>query len=268
VPEIAIPSYGSVFVRLTRFDSESAEDKEQGSGTAFIASNGPGSFLVTNWHVLTGSNPETGEQRGYIPDTIWVDFHSDDVEIPSTHRYPLYDAQRTPLWLVHPERGHAVDIAALPFALGGSWGIHPGRAVRIESYRLDGSPHEILIEPTTDVSVIGYPFGQRSAGTLGIWTRGTVATEPELPYQGDPVFLIDCRAREGQSGSPVIAYRPSHTMTRLTNGHTVAFSGPTWNLLGVYAGRINPQSDLGRVWKRHLIREVVESGVRDSFDFY
>ena len=53
-----------------------------------------------------------------------------------------------------------------------------------------------------------------------------------------------------------------------TNGHAQMNSGPVWQLLGVYSGRISTESDLGKVWKLSVLREVVEQGVRDSFEFF
>jgi len=38
---------------------------------------------------------------------------------------------------------------------------------------------------------------------------------------------------------------------------SLAFGGPVTNLLGVYSGRVNEQSDLGRVWKVQAVRDIL-----------
>lgn len=52
-----------------------------------------------------------------------------------------------------------------------------------------------------------FPFGLAGGGSLAIWATGLMATEPEIDYNNQPTFLIDCRARPGQSVSAVIAHR-------------------------------------------------------------
>ena len=70
------------------------------------------------------------------------------------------------------------------------------------------------------------------------------------------MFLIDCRSRPGQSGSPVWA--------RFRKGDVVTHKGQDYQaketvnyFLGVYSGRLRGDSDLGLVWKRSCIEELV-----------
>ena len=37
-------------------------------------------------------------------------------------------------------------------------------------------------------------------------------------------------------------------------------TGPAWSFIGVYSGRIDDDSDLGIVWKRHALEEIVNYG--------
>lgn len=103
-----------------------------------------------------------------------------------------------------------------------------------------------------------FPFGLDGGGLLAIWATGFMATDPEVDYNNQPTFLIDCRARPGQSGSAVIAHR-NGGMVALEGGGTAAFSGPVTRFLGIYSGRINEQSDLGIVWKASSIKELLDS---------
>jgi len=69
------------------------------------------------------------------------------------------------------------------------------------------------------------------------------------------VFLIDCRSRKGQSGSPVIAYR-NGVWTAYDDNTSGVPNGPQFRFLGVYSGRIHSESDLGMVWKPRAIAET------------
>jgi hypothetical protein len=85
-----------------------------------------------------------------------------------------------------------------------------------------------------------------------------MASESFVNFRDLPVFLVDCRTRQGQSGSAVIAYR-SGGMVAMEDGSSAAFNGPVTKFLGIYSGRINSESDLGIVWKSSAILELVES---------
>jgi hypothetical protein len=94
-------------------------------------------------------------------------------------------------------------------------------------------------------------------GALPIWATGFIASEPDVDYNALPLFLIDCRSRPGQSGSPVVAYRSGAVTTK--TGAAMFAGPPRYRLLGIYSGRINDQSDVGMVWKVSAIQELVAS---------
>ncbi|MGR6779845.1 hypothetical protein ACU5B6_09475 [Moritella viscosa] len=54
-----------------------------------------------------------------------------------------------------------------------------------------------IIGPAENVSVIGFPFGLSSHGKLPVWATGFMAQELSLISPENPVFLIDCRTRQG-----------------------------------------------------------------------
>jgi hypothetical protein len=88
--------------------------------------------------------------------------------------------------------------------------------------------------PADPVSEVSFPFGLAGGGLFAIWATGALATEPITDFGDLPVSLIDCRSRQGQSGSPVIAYR-SGGMVPITAGAAAAFAGGAWRLLSVYS---------------------------------
>ncbi len=108
--------------------------------------------------------------------------------------------------------------------------------------------------PTLEVFVIGYPFGEFGPGQTALWTRGTVASEYGTPDA--PFLLIDARSRQGQSGAPVVKFDLHGNLSPF--GGIVSGVGPAYVLGGLYSGRINPQSDIGTVWKSETLIEILD----------
>lgn len=155
-----------------------------------------------------------------------------------------------PRWREHPALGAKADFVALPLT--------DLTDVELYPYDLANPGPAIFVGPADVLSVIGFPFGITAGGAFGVWATGFLASEPDVDYNGLPIVLIDCRSRQGQSGSPVIAYR-SGGMVAMADGKSAAFGGPVWKFLGIYSGRINAQSDLGIVWKAAAIKQLVQS---------
>ena len=241
------PSVQSLFLQI-QFDGEVL-----GSGTGFVAESGLGPVLITNLHNVTGRHPITGQilsRTGGIPNELLILQNRANrlgQWVPKTEA--LLDGAE-PRWVEHPQLGSDADFVALPLAELDDVELYP--------HSLGEGDPMIMVSPADTVSVVGFPFGIRTGGSLAIWATGFVATEPDLDHEGRPVFLIDCRARQGQSGSAVIAHR-SGGMVTLEDGSSAVFQGPVSRFLGVYSGRINLESDLGIVWKAHAIQELVES---------
>jgi hypothetical protein len=155
-----------------------------------------------------------------------------------------------PLWIEHPTLGERADFVALPLTQLND--------VEISPYDLNNTGPDIFVGPADSLSVIGFPFGIQAGGSLAVWATGFMASEPDINLGNLPVFLIDCRSRQGQSGSAVIAYR-SGGMVAMANGGSAAFGGPVYKFLGIYSGRINQESDLGIVWKASAIKELIDN---------
>lgn len=100
------------------------------------------------------------------------------------------------------------------------------------------------VRPTDSVYVLGYPNSVEAfSPTMPIWTTGSVANE----VNAGPIerFFIDSRTRPGQSGSPVIFYRPQSYSFGGGLGTNVPEAAA---LLGIYSGRTDDESDIGSVW--------------------
>jgi hypothetical protein len=226
---------------------------ELGTATAFVVTYRGEHYLVTNWHVAAGRNADTGvvvSKSGGVPDRLAVLHHV--ASKPGHWQYRthlLYDDDDDPLWLEHPVHGRSVDVVALPLG--------PVKGAHFFPYDLHNLGPRIVFGPSNAVSIIGFPFALSGGGGLGVWVQGTLATEPSIDYGDVPLLLVDSRTREGQSGSPVILYRTDGYVTEggemINNGVAAA------RLVGVYSGRINEESDLGRVWRITALFEILDA---------
>ena len=169
------------------------------SGTCFFVMSEDGPVLVTNRHNFTGRDNITGQllhKQGAVPDHAVVTMHG-----PHEVHYHIdledHEKRGAPAWTEHPTWGAKADIVALPV---NEMTKIVGEA---NSVSLDDDWHRW--EVGSELHVIGYPYGQ-IGGPFPIWSKGSIASEPDVDIADLPVFLIDCRSRTGQSGSPVFAH--------------------------------------------------------------
>ncbi|MDF9716042.1 serine protease [Nocardioides sp. ChNu-99] len=248
---IELPSVQSLLIRMF------VRGQVLSIGTAFMVHRDGAHWLVTNRHNLAGRRSDTNEPMSptaAVPDTVQVAHNvAGHLGAWQFTDYPLYDAEGRPLWLEHAQFGRAVDVVALQIASDPNLMFFP--------HSLEPGDPEVLIQVTTDVHVVGFPFGITSGGALAVWTRGSVASEYGFDLNDLPAFLIDARTRPGQSGSPVLFHSTGvnavPTATAMIMG-----GGPITRFLGVYSGRINNESDLGVVWRARAVGDVISRGVR------
>lgn len=228
------------------------------SGTCFFVMSGDGPVLVTNRHNFTGRDNITGKtlHKGCgIPDHAVVTLHG-----PQEVHYHIdlvdHENPEAPSWVEHPTLGAKADIVALPVKEMANI-IGEINSVSLDGISSQGNWHRWDVG--SELQVIGYPYGQ-IGGPFPIWSKGFIASEPDVDIAGLPMFLIDCRSRPGQSGSPVWA--------RFRKGDVVTYKGHDYQakktmnyFLGVYSGRLRGDSDLGLVWKRSCIEELVKHAV-------
>jgi hypothetical protein len=120
-----------------------------------------------------------------------------------------------------------------------------------------------------DAFILGFPKGIAHQQLLPIWKRGSIATEPEIPREDDlPVFLVDTATREGMSGAPVLLR--SFSGYGKADGSSVLGTGPFTRFIGIYSGRFGADDELavqlGRVWHRSVIDELLANGVPGSYE--
>lgn len=230
--------------------------------SGFIVTGPTGPLLITSRHVVTGRDQDTGtplSASGGIPDNVLVTHNGSEKDAKGSDTLviaseSLYDDSGAPRWFEHPILRDRADIVALPLTrLAG---------IELMPVTITHSSNPISCRPTEMVSVVGYPFGRSGPGSLAIWAAGFIASEIGILWNGLPIILIDCRSRPGQSGSPVFAYRPS-LFIRENGELQVPVPGTAgYRFLGVYGGRIHPDSDIGMVWNADCLRELVDSTSR------
>lgn len=236
-------------------------DTKLGSGTAFFAGSVNHFLLFTNKHIVTGKNIETNEiisSHSGIPNNIKIaipipkSINKNEFTVSFYQQFtiPLYENDDhldydNKLWFEHSNP--KVDVVGLKF--------NPSEIDLEKLILKTESWHTWGVGDL--VNVVGYPFGL-SADGFPIWMTGYIASEPAINQNNAQRYLVDCRTREGNSGSPVIG--------RFRIGDVVKYKGKrytakdeTYQLIGVYSGRVNKDSDIGVVWKMEVIKEILEN---------
>lgn len=225
-------------------------DNPLGTGTGFVVKSDGREYLVTNWHNLSGRHPESGavlHSQGGLPEEVIIMHHSSQRLGSWTPREePLEDSSGDRRWHAHPD-GSNVDIAALP--------LQNTDSVTTYTLDLDLANEGLALQPAMAVSIVGFPLGETASGALPIWKTGHIASDPDVDYGGNPVFLVDATTRSGMSGSPV--YRREYGAVRKEGGGMELGTGSSTQFLGIYSGRIRDNSEVGRVWKPKAIRELL-----------
>jgi hypothetical protein len=251
------------------------EQVELGIGTAFFYSYCGRSYLVTNWHIVTGRHPSNFRllsQTGDIPDALvcQIPFHERASEATSVIRWvrkilELYvdNDHLHPIWWEHPDHGCRVDAVAIDIE-----GIDETAAKAANDTSLDLEMSQLIAG--MDVFVLGYPRGMSGGGRFPIWKRASIASEPDIDLDGLPKFFIDTATREGMSGSPVYA---QETGFWAPEGKTLldgGVFGREHRFLGVYSGRVGDdqfQAQLGIVWKEDAITKIISAQKRGESSF-
>ncbi len=226
------------------------DDKLLSRGTAFFWEEKGQTFLVTNWHNISGKNPFTGKhlsENAAEPNRITFDvFQGGDLNKRRTGSIDLFEND-IPTWLEHPTHKSRVDVVCKKIDLS-DHSVYPINT-------LANNPIATMIGQ--DVFILGYPMGI-DIHRLPIWKRGSVASEPDIDVDDLPKFYVDTATASGMSGSPVIR---RETSGKMEDGGFVISAGIMSRLVGVYSGRIAPkdkhEAHLGIVWKSSVIPEII-----------
>jgi hypothetical protein len=233
-------------------------------------------YLVTSYHVLTGSRPS--EQKPPQGDSITFQFHRSEAvpgDIKNVH-LPLFTKDEKPRWITSSSCPEA-DLAVIPLLNS----LYNGCDIKALSPEW-AEKGDVKIRPAMTVTLVGYPDGfYDKTNALPVWQTGSVASEPEIDFDAKPLFLIDASAVPGMSGAPVFAI--SYGTYQRKNG---SIKGEVQKFLGIYAHASGKPRDkekyleleeshdkksglvesealtIGYVWKASLIKQTL-----DSIDF-
>lgn len=226
-------------------------------------------FLVTNYHVLTGSSPS--ENKPPIGNNIKFNLHisNDNPEKIPEFRIPIYTKEGNPTWLVNENHKEA-DLAIIPM---------PNEFMKIAEtvncINEKWANNELKVRTATRTTVVGYPYGYYDkTNSLPIWKTGSIASEPDVDFDGKKLIVLDISAFPGMSGAPVFA-RVQGMYETIEGGMK---EGLINKFLGIYASmqmlnknkflellitkntvgiKDSESLQLGHVWKSELIFEVL-----------
>ena len=261
------------------------------SATGFIYRYAKTYALVTNWHVLTGINPDTGknidDRYASRPNRVkfYLNIFTDTIgqfDIKPFSADLLKDEQ--PIWFQLPQSNPPIDIALIELESI----IEDFDQIKERIGHLQGGQMLVYMDEQNapkfayhayprvgaEVFILGFPKGI-SHGSFPIWKGGSIATEPlhnvarRGATSGAPVILVDAVTRDGMSGSPVL-YFGSEVVGDF--GPSTAETGMS-RVVGVYAGRegVTPEENsmsLGRVWRVELLDALFSAErCRGGYDF-
>ena len=254
--QFSYPSLRALYIEVKR-------DELVSKATGFVVLTSKGPHLITNKHVVTGTNVNT-RIVDWIPTHLAIHHHKKGALGQWVVREEELTIDNENVWVEHRALGAGADFVAVPLK----------NLKDVDFYDVDlknpfysecesDRSRDFMLGPSDTVSIVGFPFGKSSSGYFPIWVTGFLASELTADFEGLPVQLVDSRTRQGQSGSPVFAYRSGGSIP-ISVGASCIFSGPVAKFIGVYSGRINADSDLGRVWKTSALIElitIIENGL-------
>jgi len=196
-------------------------------------------FLITNWHVVTGRDPQS---RDFIkPERLRpVELLVREWSTDKILSIPLYDDEDKPRWreiddeVPFEVKTSVIDVVAIPVPTSVNPIFFGGLTSALYQHP----------QPNDEVVVMGYPYHRFKC----IWKTCHIA---ESIADHRTYFLINGRTKEGMSGSGVFT-----TAERSQHGHV---------LIGIYSGRISEVGvnrtlndlDLGIVWKLHALNRLI-----------
>ena len=229
-----------------------------GNASGFIVKYKGIHFLVTNWHVFSGKNYQTGEvlhSSGALPGFINFNLNHLDNGIGS-----VYNVTEQPIshfnfkiWFEHPSTEHKFDVAVMPIENHVKPFENKIQALNIE----DNTIIEENLKVMDGIFIIGYPLKNLSTpNRYPIYKTGTIASEPNI--QGAlPHILVDTKTKSGMSGSLVVIEK---TLVEEKSEFEKTIHFKKNYLIGIYSGRESiskefNEAELGIIWplKKSLI---------------
>lgn len=238
-----------------------SDETKLSHGTAFFYKKKNKTYLITNFHNLSGINPNNGkllDPSGRTPTKITFSVCKNNTESLlcsiEEKECKLYE-ENNRLWVSN--KNEKIDIALLEVDIPKDCFVSPiNEMVQCE---------DMHIGIGMDVFVLGFPQKMYTQ-QIPIWKRASIASEYSMSIDDMPKLLIDAATYKGMSGAPVIMR--SNGSYRTNDGNAaMIFGSPSFptKFLGIYSGRYLLEDDdnkphqaqLGIVWKKELIEEML-----------
>lgn len=260
-----------------------------GLGTAFFYERQGETFVITNWHNITGKHPFTGKPLHpertplYIRAKLPVVSEGPDLD---NRKWVYLAAQRIeiedkngPSWFEHERLGSLCDCVAIPFKRPAAWPL----AAHVPANKI--AEKNIPIEPGLKVVVIGFPQGMSTGPGLPLTKTGFVSSMPgydvklgsEFSDVGGmkggislPAMFLDVHTIPGMSGSPVFGeysgvWNPSDLAASLLADDAII--GTSRQFLGCHSSRLwehEERSGLGICIQGNEIEEICQTKHKGS----
>lgn len=292
---IDILSYTSFYVETYK------DDKMLNYGTAFCYKTEKDLFLVSNSHIMSGKSTKLDDngvrqpvlKNGALPNkikftiTAWKDESGSIITNYNNKTFimNLSNDDDTPKYVETTYKDEIIDIALLKinktFVNEIDDKIYYPLAVNDDIF--DQLNPKYILHPSSEIFVIGFPFGKLEEDLYGIWKRATIASDLR---RDSYKYLIDTSTRSGMSGSPIFKIEFDRNMG-LYKGTKKLDKEPTYRLcfIGVYSGRIvdNPkynidaedsskiempdydlitEAQLGIAWKSSAIEYIIQETIK------
>lgn len=251
-------------------------------GSGFFYEVDGETFVITNWHNVTGKNHLTGASlhKERSPTHIKAKWPviQEHILHPSGAAVFRLEAQTIqieddhgPLWLEHPDHGSTFDVVAIPFEKPPEW----PQAAHVPANKIDPTP--IPLRPGLKVVVIGFPQGLSTGPGIPVIKSGFLSSEPGFEVRLGGTFsdvggmmggvriaavLLDVHTVPGMSGSPVFGEYTGFWDPKNLNNHQITDTstfGTSRMFLGCYSSRVSgleERSGLGLCFESKTIEEI------------
>jgi hypothetical protein len=203
------------------------------SGTLHGSASGFFYYYSGTLHLVTNRSVVQPDAAGNQPDAIHLRLHSDpdDMTRHEEISVPL-QLDGGPSWLEHPTRAAEVDVVTIELDGDELEAQYVIRAFSI----LDQVPRDMELPLGEDVLVVGFPVGLfDDVHNLPIVRSASIASVYPVPFQGQPLGVIDANLPETTAGAPIITKGLS--AVRMQDGQTTVMGSSENYLAGIHSVR-------------------------------
>lgn len=250
------------------------------TASGFFWSHEGSAYLVTNWHVVTGKNPFTGQvlsKQGYVPQKFayyGVAYVLQDGLLEFIRERRVVTLTEAALRLFENPPlidGQSVDIVPIAIPAGVVFGKNPAAsgfsgAEKTTCFINEAGGQRIVTRAGDDCFILGYPLQNYEGLNLPIWKRGAISSDTNIGVGGRPIFLVDAATTPAMSGAPIVRKVGGFPVENRNIGAIEEFSA--FDMIGVYAGRLESKelaaTNIGYGWYKSLLPKLIDDLYRQQ----